>query len=64
MLNILNNIDRRIIYLLLSVVVILPLILDSKIDIYAETYRSFNIQKNGSRSWDAIRLEFKECSRE
>ncbi len=38
MLNILNNIDRRIIYLLLSVVVILPLILDSKIDIYAGPY--------------------------
>ena len=34
----LNNIDRRIIYLLLSIVVILPLILESKIDIIADPY--------------------------
>ena len=37
-LQILNNIDRRIIYLLLSVVVMVPLILESKIDIVADPY--------------------------
>ena len=37
-LQILNNIDRRIIYLLLSVVVMVPLILKSKIDIVADPY--------------------------
>ena len=47
-LQILNNIDRRVIYILLSIVVIIPLLLDSEVEISPGPYAkaTFNeIQK-------------------
>ena len=36
----------------------------TKIDIYFNAWKSYNIQKNGSRSWDLKRYEVTECTRE